>query len=368
MENPIYIQNTLSLSTSIESPKPSASEITIQHSTPASKTGTQKARKTFPSSSKVPPVKKVLLPPSQSPVLGVASLGNKPQKMTLLNSVPAVPAYAIPKTTISNPLNNATLLNTSSLLLNTTKSPVNSLVKVPVSPGKMQILNQGTKVAVADPATPTNPLTMSNVPVSLSNVPVSLSNIPINLSNITGQVLPNQILIPQISDKNSVQPSPIQTPLLPGSKMLVKPPAESPSALQEFIVQQQAPDGQQKIFKLIRLPPNHPLVSTSATKPPIQQTVSSPQLQQQVLFTTNSPLSGGLPPGIVIMKNNAGLPQLQNLQILPNAPVKILPASSENKPAPSDTTHPQTEEIASSDMESVSASGNNFIFKIMFIV
>lgn len=325
----------------------SSNEIVIQHSTPVPKTGTQKAKKTFPSSSKISPVKKVLLPPSQSPALGVAQLGNKSQKMTLLNSIPAVPAYSLPKSTVSNPLNNVTLLNTGGLILNTPKSPLNSLAKVPVSPGsKIQILSQGPKVAVVDP----------KIPVSLSNVPLSLSNVP-------GQVLQNQILIPQISNKNSLPQ--VQTPLLPGSKMLVKPSSGAVPS-QEFIVQQQTPDGQQKVFKLIRLPSTHPLVSNAATKPTLQQTVSSPQLPQQVLLTTNTPLPGNIPPGLVIMKNNGGM---QQMQILPNAPVKMLSVSSVSSPvspvvssSQPKTTHPQTKEVLVPD-KNESASGNTTLIK-----
>lgn len=356
LEKGIYItpiiQNTpltvpVSVSTNSELSKTSSDEIVIQHSTPVSKTGTQKAKKTFPSSSKISPVKKVLLPPSQSPALGVAQLGNKPQKMTLLNSIPAVPAYSLPKSTVPNSLSNVTLLNTGGLILNTPKTPLNSLAKVPVSPGsKIQILSQSPKVAVVDP----------KIPGSLSNVPLSLSNVP-------GQVLQNQIFFPQISNKNSLPQ--VQTPLLPGSKMLVKQ-SSGAAPSHEFIVQQQTPDGQQKVFKLIRLPPTHPLISNAVNKPTLQQTVSSPQLPQQVLLTTNTPLPGNIPPGLVIMKNNSGMSQMH---ILPNAPVKMLSvssASSSVSPVVSTSqpriTHPQTKEVVIPD-KNESASGNTTLVK-----
>lgn len=348
LEKGIYItpiiQNSLtvpvSVSTNSELSKTFSDEIVIQHSTPVSKTGTQKAKKTFPSSSKISPVKKVLLPPSQSPVLGVAQLGNKPQKMTLLNSIPAVPAYSLPKSTVSNSLSNVTLLNTGGLILNTPKTPLNSLAKVPVSPGsKIQILSQSPKVAVVDP------------------------KIPLSLSNVPGQVLQNQIFFPQISNKNSLPQ--VQTPLLPGSKMLVKP-SSGAAPSHEFIVQQQTPDGQQKVFKLIRLPPTHPLISNAVNKPTLQQTVSSPQLPQQVLLTTNTPLPGNIPPGLVIMKNNSGMSQMH---ILPNAPVKMLSvssASSSVSPVVSSsqpkTTYPQTKEVVIPD-KNESASGNTTLVK-----
>lgn len=326
--NPVYykaIQKKVPVSSTDPKISSTSNKESFQSSTPMPKTGRQKARKSFPSSLKASPIKKILLPPAQSPVLGIAPLGNKAQKMTLLNSVPAVPAFSLPRSTVHSSVNNVTLVNTSTgiSILTTPNTPVNSLVKLPVdnSGSKIQILNQsGSKVAMLDTAAAKSPMN--------------------TIHNVSGQILSNQLLIPQMSNKIDIQPQQniIPSSVLQSTKMLLKNSASSTTA-QEFLVQQQTPDGKQKTFKLIRLPPNHPLAS-NAGKPLVQQPTAPSQVQQPIIFT-GAPLITNNPPGIIIMKNslasipNANLPSVPNMQsILQNAPIKInMPANVVTSPS-----------------------------------
>lgn len=256
----------------------------MKTSTPLSKPNRQKARKSFASAPKVSPVKKVLLPPSQLPVVGAVltkqALNKSP--MHLLNSVPAVPSYALAKPTLTADLLNPPA-NASKMLQN-----VNSYVNVPlVSAPKfqnVQLVSQGSNVAVIEgiPKFPTGAV-----------------------SNTTGKVMQNQVILTEVPPgKIAIQPqiiaqpqNVVKAPLIPGSNLLKCPTGFTPSGPQEYLVQQQTPDGQQKTFKLIRLPSNHPLASTVGK--PIQTVVSAPGQQPMILSSSQ--------PSLVVMKENPGL-------------------------------------------------------------
>lgn len=275
----------------------------------------QKARKSFPSSLKASPIKKVLLPPSQIPPAGFPQFGGKTQKMTLLHSVPALPSFTLPKTTVSNLQGNASLFNTLSgiTVLGGPNPAINSLVKMPgVAPGSnVQLLSQGGKVTLDTSGTAS----------------------ATTISGVGGQILQKQIVMPPIPHRVGAQPqqSLLQSPLLSASKMLLKAPGGLPSSTQEFLVQQQTPDGQQKTFKLIKLPANHPLANT--VKPTNQQTSGSQSQSNQPVVFSNA----NLPPGIIIMKNNSTLPHnLTMHNVLQNTPARLnMPSSATSSPAPS---------------------------------
>ncbi|KAG8187515.1 hypothetical protein JTE90_019946 [Oedothorax gibbosus] len=80
---------------------------------------------------------------------------------------------------------------------------------------------------------------------------------------------------------------------------------------QEIFIQQQTTDGQQKTFKLVKLPDDHPLMASIKN-----------QTQQQVATTPPQPIAitppvigapPGLPPGLIVFKNNPTNPALSSV-------------------------------------------------------
>lgn len=301
--------------------------------TPILKPNKQKARKSFSSSPKLPLSKTVLLPPSSHlPIVG-AVLNKQPSSkssMTLLTSVPAVPSFALAKPSTSlwpNPSSNLSAFNAAKA------SNVSTSTKIPATTNsKVELINQALRAPVPD----------------------------ITSKISTSTVASNPVILPQVSNKILMPSSNVvQAPLLQGSAAVVmKGPAACAPPPQEFLVQQQTPDGQQKTFKLIRLPANHPLAS--AVPKPIQQTSIAPLNQPQVILTSGQP-------GFVLMKDNPGLlSAVQKLQQTPfpsapvvktSSPVNVKTSSPVNKPASSSSVkNPSKPSLSSNEVKSAALS------------
>lgn len=264
----------------------------------------QKAKKSISSSAtKLSPLKKVILPPPGSPVLTTTpttvsnfSPENPTQKVSVLNPTAVSSFNTFPSTTVLSSVGKV-------LSSNPRLTDPNSVLKVP-------FINTGTNLQV---------LTPSNVAVV---DPPSRTPVQSATSTVSGTVVQNAVLLPQAANKiTQPQKNILQTSQLAGRKLIKTSTGISP---QEFIVQQQTPDGQQKTFKLIRLPPNHPLASAVA-KPPVQEIISPPPIQQQPVFISSSTLSGGpQPSGFILMKNPNLHTPVQNVQnIVQTIPMKI---------------------------------------------
>ncbi|GIY23825.1 hypothetical protein CEXT_437201 [Caerostris extrusa] len=133
---------------------------------------------------------------------------------------------------------------------------------------------------------------------------------------------------PRPSLQNAIFKSPIPKSLPPACTLP-----------QEYVFQQPTPDGQQKRYKLIKLPPGHPL--SSAIKNPQQSSPVMPLQVQSNPISISSPLainspiiSGQLPPGLILYKNPvvSASPTISN--IVQTVPLVInQPAIKVNPPA-----------------------------------
>ncbi|KFM71157.1 Protein DEK, partial [Stegodyphus mimosarum] len=103
-----------------------------------------------------------------------------------------------------------------------------------------------------------------------------------------------------IATSNNTQPS--VSPSLANRKILIKSPPVV-SSPQEYFIQQQTPDGQQKTFKVIRFAQPPPVTSVFTARSP-----QSPVRIQAPTTSVNMSISGAsLPPGIILLKNKPSL-------------------------------------------------------------
>ncbi|GBL92726.1 hypothetical protein AVEN_119114-1 [Araneus ventricosus] len=138
-----------------------------------------------------------------------------------------------------------------------------------------------------------------------------------------------------------------QSPQPTLQKAILKPPTPSitipstPNAPQEVLIQQQTPDGQQKTFKLIKLPTTQAMPSNvqSVLKSTPQQTpitIPTPvqPIGQSAPITFTQPvqvspvISGSLPPGLIFFKGSPPVTVNQSLpNIMQTVPVMLNPSA-----------------------------------------
>ncbi|XP_054709813.1 putative autophagy-related protein 11 [Uloborus diversus] len=145
------------------------------------------------------------------------------------------------------------------------------------------------------PSAPAKPALLNRVPSLKMPSPVKQATAPTLFIPPPGSSTP-RLQIPQ-----SIQNSP---------QLQVNKVA---APLDELFFQQQTPDGQQKTYKLIRLPQNHPL-ATTVMRNTAQQIGTLPSPPAAPLHI-NTSFTSALPPGIILVKNKA--PSLVS-QAIPN--------------------------------------------------
>lgn len=125
---------------------------------------------------------------------------------------------------------------------------------------------------------------------------------------------------------NPVSQIPLPSAAQPAARMFTQHTLKLPTTpqgvpAQEFYIQQQTPDGQQKTFKLVKLPPNHPLTNVLKNQVP-QSLPATPEVQQSQPIAIAPPVIGapGLPPGLIVFKNSPTNPALSTvMQTVPLA-------------------------------------------------